>query len=84
MRASELGVVLPCTNWLGRPVAGLVVTLGFDLPAHARPATLATGGAVTTSQNAAGRTTFTFDLEEGADAIIVRWGPQRQTDGRSV
>jgi hypothetical protein len=46
--ADKLGAVLPCVNWSGRPLPGLVVTLGFALPA-AGPinASLASGAETT-------------------------------------
>ena len=44
--ASKLGTVLPCINWLGRPIPSFAVTLGFDLPSAPTNVSLASGGAV--------------------------------------
>jgi hypothetical protein len=76
IRASALGLVLPCINWCGQPVIDLVVTLSFDLPAvgHAINVTLGSGGHVVAGHTKSGHATFKFDLEVAADAIVVRWG----------
>ena len=70
--ASKLGTVLPCVNWLGRPIPSFTVTLGFDLPSTPANVSLASGGAVKVAKTAAGRLRFEFDLEIAADAVIVR------------
>ena len=54
----------------------LMVTLGFALPvptAGGFTAMLASGGKVTMGKSGGGRTTFLFDLDIAADAVIVRW-----------
>jgi hypothetical protein len=71
--ASKIGTVFPCINWAGRALPGLVVTLGFELPTPTFTATLASGGQVTVGKSAGGWTTFLFDLDVAADAVIVRW-----------
>ena len=70
--ASKLGTVLPCINWLGRPIPSFAVTLGFDLPSAPTNVSLASGGAVKVAKTAAGRLRFEFDLEVAADAVIIR------------
>ena len=75
IRASAIGLVLPCINWAGGAVNGLVVTLNFELPKAdvALNVSLGSGGDVVTGWTGSGRATFEFDLEVAADAVIVRW-----------
>ena len=77
VRATSLGLVLPCINWSGEAVAGLVITLGFHLPAAVDDSrvrvSLGSGGGVVVGRSRAGFHEFTFDLEIAADAVVVRW-----------
>ena len=70
--ASKLGTVLPCINWLGRPIPSFAVTLGFDLPRAPTNVSLASGAAIKVAKTVAGRLRFEFDLEVAADAVIIR------------
>ena len=73
--AAGRGAVLPCVNWAGKLLPDFKLTLllgtggGGDLLANFASAELASGGLVTVSTD---RTTFTFDLAEDADALILR------------
>ena len=77
VRATSLGLVLPCINWSGEAVVGLVVTLGFHLPTAVDDSrvrvSLGSGGGVVVGLSRAGFHEFTFDLEIAADAVVVRW-----------
>ena len=65
--ADGIGAVLPCVNWAADAIAGFSVELLVAFPY--REATLASGKPVRVSQD---RHTFTFDLADDADALILR------------
>ena len=65
---AKQGVLIPLVNWSGRPIKGLVVTVGIDVPN--KTVTSATGGPVRVSEQG-GKRVYTLDLEV-ADALILR------------
>jgi hypothetical protein len=69
LAAAKLGTVIPVTNWAGKPLVGLNLTLQFDC--NFETAALASGGKVVASKTASGRSTFALDVDV-ADAIILR------------
>ena len=62
------GTVFPCVNWAGAAIEGFALTVHHEL--EFKRASLASGGSVTAS----GRwpKTFTFNLADDADALILR------------
>jgi hypothetical protein len=69
LAAAGKGTVLPVTNWAGRPLQGLQLTLQFKC--QFSKAALASGGAVKVDMLTSGFNVFTFDLDV-ADALILR------------
>lgn len=63
------GTVFPCVNWAGAAIHGFVLTVHHEL--EYKQASLASGGTVTASKQGRSQS-FTFDLADDADALILR------------
>ena len=63
------GTVFPCVNWAGSAIEGFSLRVHHEL--EYKQASLASGGSVTASGQGWPKT-FTFDLADDADALILR------------
>ena len=62
----EIGTALPCVNWAGGAISDFVITL--LAPIDYTEASLASGGKVKVGSDGK---SFTFDLADDADALIL-------------
>jgi hypothetical protein len=67
--APEVGTVFPCVNWAGGAIEGFVLTVHHEI--KYKQVSLASGGKVTAASGGWPRT-FTFNLADDADALILR------------